>query len=170
MQRIIFIDIDGPVINTPCYWVDSMASLQRSVMNTQAIGVINRLCKLADAKLVTNSTHNHHTVRETGYTLRQDLIKWGIHEKYFHEDWRTSFPWPDLESDPLFPTHRRLRGIMEWEQKNGQADWICFDDEPFVDKSDERLFVIDFDRGITYDTYLAVKKYWNLTDTPLIGV
>ena len=162
MQKIIFIDIDGPVINTPCYWVDMQASMQRSVMNTQAIGILNRLANLANAKIVTNSTHNYHTVKETGRTLRDDLIKWGLKEQHFHDDWRTSFPWPDLESDPIFPTHRRLRGIMEWEAANGQADWICFDDEPFVDASDARLFHIDFDHGIDYHMYLEACKHWNL--------
>jgi hypothetical protein len=158
MQKIIFVDIDGPIINTPCYWVDSKASMHRSVLNTQSIGILNRLAKLADAKIVTNSTHNNFTVKETGRTLKTDLIKWGLKEEYIHENWRTTFPWPDLESDPLFPTHRRLRGIMEWEAANGQADWICFDDEPFV--TDDRLFVIDFDCGIDYVVYVKVCKNW----------
>ena len=158
MQKIIFIDIDGPIINTPCYWVDGTASMRRSVLNTQSIGILNRLAHLADAKIVTNSTHNNFTVKETGRTLKTDLIKWGLKEEYIHENWRTTFPWPDLEADPLFPTHRRLRGIMEWEAANGQADWICFDDEPFV--TDDRLFVIDFDRGIDYDVYMKVCKNW----------
>lgn len=168
MQKIIFVDIDGPVINTPCYWVASMASLQRAVMNTQAIGILNRLATAADAKIVTNSTHNNFTVRETGRTLKQDLIKWGLVERFLHDDWCTTYPWPDLESDTLYPTHRRLRGIMEWEMNNGEADWIAFDDEPFVHESDKRLFVIDFDRGINYDTYLDVCKYWNLNPKAII--
>lgn len=168
MQRIMFLDIDGPVINTPCYWVDSMASLHRAVMNTQAIGILNKLAQLASAKIVTNSTHNHFTVRETGRTLKNDLVKWGLKEIYLHENWCTSFPWPDLESDPLHPTHRRLRGIMEWETANGQADWIAFDDEPFVDESDGRLMHIDFDRGIDYDVFLKVCAYWNLNPKAII--
>ena len=162
MQRIIFLDIDGPVINTPCYWVDTEASLQRSVMNTQAIGILNKLAKLSGARIVTNSTHNNHPVRETGRSLKDDLIKWGLKEEFLHENWRTTFPWPDLESDPLFPTHRRLRGIMEWEIANGIADWIAFDDEPFVDASDTRLFVINFDYGIDYSVFLKVCEYWQL--------
>lgn len=168
MQKIIFIDIDGPVINTPCYWVDGMASMQRSVMNTQSIGILNRLAYLADAKIVTNSTHNNHTVRETGKTLKDDLLKWGIKEKYIHDDWRTSFPWPSLESDPLFPTHRRLRGIMEWEKTNGEVDWIAFDDEPFVHESDGRLILVDFDHGIDYNLYLKACKHWKLNPKAII--
>jgi hypothetical protein len=158
LQRIIFIDIDGPVINTPCYWVDSMASIHRAVLNTQAIGILNRLCKLGSALIVTNSTHNHVTIRETGRTLKTDLIKWGLRPEHIHEDWRTDFPWPDWGDGQNI--HRRLKGIMGWQEKNGKADWICFDDEPFV--TDDRLFVIDFDYGIDYHMYLSVCEHWKL--------
>lgn len=168
LQRIIFIDIDGPIINTPCYYVDPRASMQRAVMNTQAIGYVNRLALLAGAKVVTNSTHNNFTVRETGRTLKEDLIKWGLKTAHIHDNWCTTFPWPNLDSDPLFPTHRRLRGIMEWEQENGEADWIAFDDEPFIDESDARLMHVDFERGIDYDLYLKACAYWNLNPKGLI--
>jgi hypothetical protein len=161
MQRIMFVDIDGPVINTPCYWVDGFASVQRTVLNTQSIGILNRLAALASARIVTNSTHNNYTVRETGRTLKDDLIKWGLKEEYIHENWCTTFPWPDLESDPLYPTHRRLRGIMEWEQENGEADWIAFDDEPFL-QGDGRLMLINFDYGIDYNIYLQACNHWKL--------
>lgn len=152
----MFLDIDGPVINTPCYWVNHTASLERSVLNTQSIGILNQLCKLASAQIVTNSTHNNFTVRETGRTLKDDLLKWGIKPEYIHEDWSTEFPWPDWGDGQ--PMHRRMKGIMGWMEKNGEADWICFDDEPFVD--DPRLFVIDFDCGIDYDVYVKVCKSW----------
>lgn len=165
MQKIIFIDIDGPVINTPCYWVDMQASVRRAVMNTQSIGILNRLAYLADAKIVTNSTHNNATIRETGRTLRDDLIKWGLKESYLHEDWRTEFPWPDWGDGQ--PIHRRMKGIMGWMEKNGEADWICFDDEPFV-QDDARLFHIDFDHGIDYHMYLKACKHWKLNPKAII--
>jgi hypothetical protein len=160
-QRIIFIDIDGPIINRPCYYVDIYASVKRSVMNTQAIGYINKLAKLASARIATNSTHNNFTVKETGRTLRDDLIKWGLKTEYIHENWCTTFPWPDLVSDPLYPTHRRLRGIMEWEQENGEADWIAFDDEPFVE-NDPRLMHVDFELGIDYNLFVKACEHWNI--------
>jgi hypothetical protein len=161
-QRIIFIDIDGPIINRPCFYIDTYASVQRRVMNTQAIGYVNKLAQLANARIVTNSTHNNFTVPETGRTLYDDLVKWGMKSSLIHTDWCTTFPWPDLVSDPLFPTHRRLRGIMEWEQKNGDADWIAFDDEPFLDAGDARLMHVDFDRGIDYDLFMKACNHWNI--------
>jgi hypothetical protein len=163
-QRIIFLDIDGPVINTPCFWVDGMASLHRSVMNTQAIGILNRLAKLASARIVTNSTHNYFTVPETGRTLKDDLIKWGLKEEYIHDNWRTDFPWPDWGDGQSI--HRRMKGIFGWQEDNGVSDWICFDDETFVD--DGRLFVIDFDCGIDYNVYLSVCEHWKINPKGII--
>jgi hypothetical protein len=159
MQKIIFLDIDGPVINTPCYWVDTSASVQRSVMNTQAIGIVNQLSKLSGAKIVTNSTHNNLTVHETGRNLKQDLIKWGLMEELLHENWHTTMPRPRRRVSAE-NSSKRMWGIDDWIEHNGEADWICFDDEPFTENP--RLFVIDFVRGIDYDVYLKVCAFWNI--------
>ncbi len=171
MQRIIFIDIDGPIINTPCYWIDIAAGLDRSVLNTQAIGIINQIAIKANAKIVTNSTHNTHTVRSTGRNLRDDLIKWGMKEEYFHDDWKTEYPWPKDMRDSNDPTaiileHRRMAAIKQWQEKNGDADWIAFDDDKFIDS--ERLFLIDFNNGICYEEYIKVKEYWKFDDKDFI--
>lgn len=165
MQKIIFLDIDGPVINTPCYWVDWQASLERTVMNTQAIGILNRLCTLSGAYVVTNSTHNNVTV-QNGNDLRQSLIEWGLFESHIHKNWRTTMPWPYGRLSASSRS-RRMWGIEDWMEDNGEADWICFDDEPFTDNP--RLFVIDFDRGIDYDTYLDVCKYWEIDRTGIVA-
>jgi hypothetical protein len=162
-QRIIFVDIDGPVINTPCYYVDTDASMLRAVMNTQAIGYLNKLAKIANALIVTNSTHNNFTPRETGRTLKKDLLKWGIKEELLHINWRTTFPWPTIgDIDPFFPAHPRMRAITEWQQINGSADWIAFDDDVFVEASDTRLIVIDFERGVDYDAFSKACEYWKV--------
>lgn len=166
MQKIIFLDIDGPVIDTPCYFVDRMASLQRAVLNTGAIGWLNRLAQLSDAKIVTNSTHNNFTVKETGRTLRDDLIKWGLKPEFIHEDWRTEFPWPDWGDGQSI--HRRMKGIMGWMEKNGEADWIVFDDEPFIAASDGRLMHVDFDRGIDYNLFMKACSHWNINPKAII--
>jgi hypothetical protein len=112
---------------------------------------------------VTNSTHNNFTVRETGRTLKKDLLKWGLKEHLLHTNWCTTFPWPTIgDADPRFPAHPRLRGIIEWEQINGSADWIAFDDDVFVEASDTRLIVIDFDCGIDYNAFSKACEYWKV--------
>lgn len=107
-------------------------------MNTQAIGYVIMLAKQAKAKIVTNSAHNWEET-ETG-DLKADLISWGMPEELFHDKWRTMYPWPDRR--PLInavdiPPHPRLEAINAWQKENGEADWVCFDDDPFT--SDGRL-------------------------------
>lgn len=169
LQRIIFLDIDGPLIPSPLYNIDRLCSLRRSVMSTVAIGCILNLCNRADAKIVTNTMHNYHDT-STG-DLRNDLIEHGILETYFHNDWRTKFPYDNIGSDFMTDlhniTHPRLRAIQQWQHKNGNADWICFDDELFTD--DKRLIHIDFDKGITTDERNKAFDLWGIKTAHLFG-
>ena len=171
MDRIIFIDIDGPIINTPCYYLDLNCSLERSVMNTQALGYVTRLAKLGKAKIVTNTTHNTMDIEDllTGVkrTVKDDLVKWGIDPKLFHDDWHTSYPNPQGGKYGQFgQPHGRLRAIEQWQDVNGQVDWVCFDDEPFTD--DSRLVQIDFEMGIDFFAFETACKLWNLNPSSLI--
>ena len=158
MQKIIFLDIDGPVITDPLFFLSHDASVKRSVLNTQALAYLVALCDAANAKIVTNSTHNNHVVEHR--TLKDDLIRWGVDEKYFHKNWRTQFPeyWGD---------NGRLRGIHDWMlENNGEhVDWICFDDAFFTDS--ERLIVVDARLGIDYKAYSQALKYWGISEPRL---
>jgi hypothetical protein len=165
LQRIVFLDIDGPIINTPMFYLDPGASMLRAALNTQAIAYVKRLCKIANARLVTNSSHNYAVVDDplTGAVrnLRQDLVTWGMPPDLFHVDWRTEYPNPSGATD----TTRRLKAIQNWQDANGEADWVCFDDENFT--NDKRLIRIDFDAGIDYAAYRKASKVWGFRKDPL---
>jgi hypothetical protein len=151
-RRIVFVDCDGPLISTGCYGVTPAASNLRACMNQSAIGYLNMLCDHAKAKVVTNTSHNYHEVKD-GYgfprDLKTDLIRWGVKDHLFHEDWRTKFPECGKFSGGEM---NRLLAIEEWLAKNGDADWCCFDDAKFTE--DKRLILIDFDHGITRDSIM----------------
>lgn len=171
-MKIIFLDIDGPVISSGCYGIDPMCSFKRSVMNTNAIGYLNFLCKFTDAKIVTNSSHNpektnrykldmetmnpvvSHTV-----DLKDDLIKHGVKKEYFHESWKTNFPDPN---NYYGGQEERLTAIIEWQKYNGNCNWVCFDDILFT--KDERLILVEFEHGITYNNANKAYKMLNFTD------
>lgn len=163
LPKVIFLDIDGPIINTPLYFIDPMCSMDRSVMNTQAIGYLVKLAKFAGAKIVCNSTHNTHDITESwdgkARTLRDDLIYWKVPAELFHEDWKTSYPYPPESKFSEASESRRLRAIDLWQKQNGEADWIAFDDENF---GHERLMLVDFDRGIDYDLFRRAITFWGL--------
>jgi hypothetical protein len=137
--------------------------MSRTVFSTTATGIINELCKLFGAKIVTNSAHNYHHSRNNN-NLKQDLISVGnISADYFHKDWRTQYPFDNTGSDFLDNlhniTHPRMRAIQQWQEKNGNVDWICFDDDKFTDNN--RLFHVDFDEGITFNQYRAACVRWS---------
>jgi HAD domain in Swiss Army Knife RNA repair proteins len=170
LQRIIFIDIDGPIINTPCYFLDGQCSMERTVMNTQALGYIADLVKSSGAKIVTNSTHNTHDVVDllTGQnrTLKHDLVKWGLDTVWFHDNWHTSYPFAKGAKFSEYTSHQRLKAIEQWQEENGESDWICFDDEPFTE--DPRLIVIDFDLGIDEQVWRTARDFWGLKTQNII--
>jgi len=155
MQKIIFLDIDGPIINRGCYGIDISCSLLRSVMNQSAIGFINILCDKLRAKVVTNSTHSPHIVE--GKDLRASLIHHGMKEKYFHENWRTRYP---LKLSGV--ERHREEAINLWQEENGKADWIAFDDSVFT--KDPRLIVVDFNEGICYDHFKKALAFFGFDD------
>lgn len=157
MQRIIFLDIDGPIINTPMFFIRHDCSITRSAMNTQAIAFVVEIARVAKARIVTNSTHNTHDV--DGKNLRFDLVEVGVPDELFHEQWRTKYP-------DYWGGHGRLRAIHDWMEENGEADWIAFDDASFTDS--ERLILVDFDRGIDWDCYQKARKYWRLPENRII--
>jgi len=170
MNKIIFLDIDGPVISSGCYFHDMYCSHERTVFNTSATGIVRKLCQMFEAKIVTNSSHNYHNVRSR--TLKDDLINIAnIPEDYFHNDWRTKYPsneddHPDFKDDNFMTTHPRMRAIDKWQMKNGSVDWIAFDDANFT--NNKRLFLVDFDEGITYKQFRSVMEHWGVDKVPII--
>lgn len=172
MQRIIFLDIDGPVIPAPIYYLDGNVLFNRSFMSTTALGYISRLATLGKALIVTNSAHNWFNTGEGSpdyipvRNLKQDLIRHGLKENQFHDIWRTEFPNPRnrkfSESDPS----GRMLAINNWIEDNGPADWIGFDDEKYT--SNKRLIHIDFELGIDYKAFVKACKVWDIDPNSLI--
>lgn len=156
--RCIFLDIDGPIINTPCYFIDPNCSMLRTVMNTQAIGYVKRLVDRCGALVVLNTTHNIHDIEDPLTAkitnIKTDLIKWGMPPEAFHSDWKTEYPHP---KNMKFSEHPRLRAVYNWLEKNGDHEWIAFDDDRFHSTNQ---YLIDFGLGIDYDAFKwAIEKF-----------
>jgi hypothetical protein len=147
MQRIIFLDIDGPVIPAGMYLIDRKCSFDRRA-SPVCIATINHLCKNSGAKIVMNTTHNMH-----GGTMLSDMAREGIKPDYMH--------W----SAPMtqYPQTSRWLAIQMWESDNGKADWVALDDAPFT--QDERLILIDFNVGVHPGHYneICELKDWGMS-------
>lgn len=162
-MKIVFLDMDGPVITTPHFMINSMCSMHRTVMSTNAIGWLNALCRDADAKLVTNSMHNFHD--SPNGDLRSDLIRHGLHAPFIHDVWRTSFPGTQKLSGT---TLSRMAAIEEWLETHGPADWVAFDDEFFT--SDPRLVHIKNSDGILSEHYEKAMAILDVSKPGIIRV
>lgn len=127
MNKVIFLDIDGPVIPID---VSVRESVFRTTYNPDSIQYLNLLCEETGAKVVTNSMHNYQDWLDGD--LRDDLIAWGLDKKFVHDDWRTIFPMIDY-SKVKSPVRGigRLVAIQNWINYHGDSSWVCFDDRKF---------------------------------------
>ena len=156
MDKIVFLDIDGPVIPGRVHNT-ALCSELRSRFAKDSIEYLNILCEQTGAQIVTNSMQNY--LSPQGRDLRTDLIKWGLNSIHFHTDWRTIFPRVNYLANPS-PQRGwgRWLGILDWMEHNGEVDWICFDDRNWT--SDPRLILIDFETGITdFDLETALDHF-----------
>ncbi len=129
MNKIIFLDIDGPVIPVD---VDMYDSVYRTMHDKASIAFLTALCEETGAKIVTNTFHNEIFYQDGD--LKDDLIKWGLKAEYFHEDWQTIFPNVNYkEINSPVRGAGRLHAIAQWLSSHAVDNWVCFDDRLFTD-------------------------------------
>lgn len=175
MKKIIFLDMDGPVIPTPMFSISGDCSIGRTALSTVAIGWLLWLHKFTGALIVTNSAHNYHNVADMDHrSLRADLITHGLPLEMFHDDWRTGYPNRISRGGP-----RRIAAVTEWLAKNREYDeegrpldvnWVAFDDDLHGygyganDAWHPRLVPIDFHVGIDVK---SVRHALTILDMPI---
>lgn len=146
MQRIIFLDIDGPVIPGTMYCLDRHCSWQKNIPPMIAHAV-NTMCERTEAKIVFNTTHNR--VREGEETIFQAMVRAGFDPAHL------------FTADPAthYPKVARDQAVTEWLGRHPDTDWLALDDCEFT--NDERLIRIDPHVGITLLTVNEVIGRWN---------
>lgn len=142
MNKVIFLDIDGPIIPIDVPMHDSV---YRTTCNKDAIEYLNLLCDETGAKVVTNSMHNYEDW--IGTDLKDDLVNWGLDENFIHDSWRTIFPMIDYSKvNSKVRGIGRLVAIDHWINYHGDTSWVCFDDRKFSEMAN--LIHIEDGRGI----------------------
>jgi len=144
LDRIIFLDIDGPMVPAGMFLIDKKCSFDR-MFSPISVAVVNHLCKTSGAKIVMNTTHNIN-----GGTMLSDVVREGVKVEYLHE------------TAPMtqYPQCSRYRAIQMWQSDNEIVDWIAIDDAPFTE--DDRLYLIDFDIGIHPGIYNDICDRWGM--------
>ncbi len=134
-DRIIFLDVDGPLIPNSMFLVDPLASIKR-LFPVTTIAVLNKIIKTTNAKIVMNTTHNKPYDNQTE-DIVDALIRNGVPHESFHAVPKTQFP-----------AYDRLASIRLWLADHGSIndeEWIVLDDVTFH----HRVIYIDPDTGLT---------------------
>ncbi len=113
-QKIIFLDIDGPVIP----WKNRIAYEGTGIKpphDAIAVHYISKIAEHTGAQFVISSSARK-VEKEAFITLFESF---GFDASLLHEDWRTS------------DRNDRLQEIHEWIEKHPEVThWIALDDEP----------------------------------------
>lgn len=154
MNRILFVDVDGPLIPADMFVIEPNASFARS-FSPVCLKILEKMCEHAGAKVVMNSTHNTHLNfhNPEPTNLKQDMIDAGFPEEMFHPNWCTTFP----------RIAQRELAIHNWMHQQGQDfDWMAIDDENFT--TDPRLVLVRYDTGIGVVEYNKVMKHFGVKE------
>lgn len=147
-KRVIFLDIDGPVIPFSMFLINRMASHDR-VLAPIPVAVVREICKRADAKVVFNTTHNSPAAGVDDIEVA--IVKAGLPASALHSDVKTIYPQID-----------RDLAVGEWLNRHPEVeDWIAFDDVRFTDK--DNLIWVDPDAGLHLGHMNAALDRWNCT-------
>jgi HAD domain in Swiss Army Knife RNA repair proteins len=145
-MNIVFLDIDGPMIPDTMLVINRQASFERQ-MSPISVGLINKLCELANAAVVGSSSHNNPTplqleeYPELGAEhLSMALQRNGVQS--IHLDSVTKYP--------LIPS--KGEAVDEWLSRHPDivqhGKWVILDDEK-CDYRKTELVLVDSDYGLS---------------------
>lgn len=120
MTKIIFQDVDGPLIPLRMYFGGNRpfdVNAGSFIYDPVAVAMINHLCSQYGALMVYNSAHNENSPENMKHQATRNGL---VHQ---HEDIKTNF---DVLHD--FGRHA---AIKEWLSRHPEVtDWIVIDDMP----------------------------------------
>ncbi len=149
MNRIVFLDIDGPVIPFSSLLLDPYASVNRVIISPIPVAMLNKLCQRSGAKIVFNTTHN--TTLDDVPDIDKVLVSAGLRPEYLHADTKTKYP--QIPRDVA---------VRVWLQQHSEVDdWIAFDDARFT--ADDNLIWIDPDAGLHLGHLNQALDRWGCT-------
>jgi hypothetical protein len=143
-SKIIFLDIDGVMIPGTQVLIDSASCVKRLFPAT-TIAVINELCKMSDAVIVFNTSHNRPHEYGPTEDIKQSMIAAGVKHQYIHPtDHKTMYRNSAYTRMPL----ARSEGITEWLSRHPEITdlWVVLDDVRCADS--DHMVLIDPHGGL----------------------
>jgi hypothetical protein len=152
-QKILFLDIDGPMIPYRCLVMPKQTPIM-TLFDPVAVSLLNHLCDEHGWEIVLHSSW----VRiEGGEKTHQHCIDQGIERQHFHQD-----AWCNEHID------WRYSRVAEWLSRHPEVDkYVMVDDEPYApDECKEfehpvgmssRLVLVNYYDGFLFSTYNDIK-------------
>lgn len=147
-NRVVFLDIDGPIIPYSMFLIDRNCSFGRNIPPIP-VAVVNEVCRRAGAKVVFNTTHN--TALDGVDDIEVAMVKAGLLQEYIHPDMKTKYP-----------SISRDMAVIEWLNRHPETsdkEWIAFDDVRFT--KNPNLILVDPDGGLHLGHLNAACNRWN---------
>ena len=166
MKRIIFLDVDGPIIPGTSYLYQDNPS-DRQIFDPRCTAIVREICIASGAEIVMNTTHNNTWSYDEGDVviarhetpgLRDRLVEAGLGEFLHDASPRTGYGLGDRPS--------RIDAINTWLSQNGDANWIALDDAPI---DSERAFRISFEHGVDMAAYNHAAKWFDFKNAMVLG-
>lgn len=140
MTRVIFLDIDGPMIPVRAMYLPQQ-TLVASVFDPCAVALLNRLLLFSEAKLVISSTWRH----KGKDPCVQVLEKNGINPAVLHEHWDT----------PRKMSSTRTEEIRMWLDRHPEVKhYVAIDDEQLDFELLPSAVQCDAHEGFSWRNYL----------------
>lgn len=151
---ILFLDIDGVLLPGRAYYMPGQTTPLVTKFDPCVVGMVNRLCRELDAKIVIHSNWRRTDPRrvERGMPgLAEHFVNEGILREYLHPDTLcpmklTSSRWQDIE------------WWLEAHPEVGAKDFFVLEDmdPPHDWKHKSQLVTCDFDEGLTVAQFMWI--------------
>lgn len=151
MSKVIFIDIDGPLIPMRAYFLPTQTPLV-SVFDPCAVALLLRVVSMSQAQFVVSSTWGFH-----GYDkCMETFAKNGIHPNLFHKDWIT----------PRKMSSSRSMEIRWWLEGHPEVTHhVAVDDEDLNSDLVANAALCDAYEGFSWRNYLECLTFLDAHET-----
>jgi hypothetical protein len=156
MSKVIFVDVDGPMIPVRAYWLPGQTK-PASVFDPVAVSLLNKLIEDSGAQIVISSTW-----RMRGRKIVVALLKRNnIDPAHLHEDWETPLTWGG----------ERAREISLWLEDHPEVThYVAIEDEEMHVESIPSAVKADAYEGLSYRNYLEARMFLHVHAEDEIGV
>ena len=167
MTKIIFLDIDGPLVNHRT----SARSLNGGQMGLMGkfdpigVNMINALAQDFDAKIVISSTWRLSYLGYMGHVLNTA----GIHTNYLYNNGGVDTDWPSWFT-PKSPHitggngNGRHKEIASWLDKNTITNYVIIDDAQMSKPLSSHAVKVDVYDGLLWGDYLKARSILGMED------